>query len=153
MNPEVLRKLTGSITLIRIIFGAFLFGIVSFLTAMSIIVTPGSQQAPINELFQLIAPIIMVIAVSTSIFLRKAMLAKVHNETNPQKLIRSYTSTRIVQMGLVDASIIFAIVCFVLTTNTFFVLLSGIGILYFASLFPLQSKVIRQLKLENPLGQ
>lgn len=153
MNPEVLRKLTGSITLIRIIFGAFLFGIVSFLTAMSIIVTPGSQQAPINELFQLIAQIIMVIAVSTSIFLRKAMLAKVHNETNPQKLIRSYTSTRIVQMGLVDASIIFAIVCFVLTTNTFFVLLSGIGILYFASLFPLQSKVIRQLKLENPLGQ
>jgi len=152
MNPEVLRKLTQSLTLIRIIFGGFLFGIVSFLTAMSIIITPGSQQSEINELFQLIAPIIMVIAVSTSIFMRKAMLAKVHNETNAQKLIKSYTGTRIIQMGLVDASIIFAIVCFVLTTNTFFVLLSGIGILYFVSLFPLQGKVIQQLKLDNPLG-
>ncbi len=152
MNPEILRKLTGSLTLIRIIFGGFLFGIVSFLTAMIIIVTPGSQQSEINELFQLIAPIIMVIAVSTSIFLRKAMLAKVHNETNAPKLIKSYTSTRIIQMGLVDASIIFAIVCFVLTTNTFFILLSGIGMLYFVSLFPLQSKVIRQLKLDNPIG-
>ena len=152
MNPEIQRKLTGSVTLIRIIFGAFLFGILSFLTAMSLIIVPGSLQTETNELFQLIAPIFMVISVSTSIFLRKAMLAKVHNETNPLKLIKSYTSTRIVQMGLVDASIIFAIVCYVLTTNTFFVMLAGIGILYFASLFPLESKVIRQLKLDTPVG-
>lgn len=152
MNPETLNKLTGNITLIRIIFGAFLFGILSFLTAMSIIVAPGSQQVEINELFQLIAPIFMVISVSTSIFLRKAMLAKVHNETNPLKLIKSYTSTRITQMGLVDVSIIFAIVCYVLTTNTFFVILTGIGILYFASLFPLQNKVVLQLKLDNSPG-
>ncbi len=153
MKPEILRKLNNTITLIRIIFGAFLFGILSFLTAMSIIVIPGSQHSEINELFQLIAPIIMVITVSTSIFLRKAMLAKVHNETDPYKLIKSFTSTRIIQMGLVDASIIFAIVCFVLTTNTFFIILSSIGILYFASLFPLQNKIIQQLKLDNPLGQ
>jgi hypothetical protein len=152
MNPEILRKLTGNLTLMRIIFGGFLFGILSFLTAMSIIVPPGSQQVEINELFQLIAPIFMVISVSTSIFLRKAMLAKVHHETNPLKLIKSYTSTRIIQMGLVDASIIFAIVCYVLTTNTFFVMLAGIGILYFASLFPLQNKVIQQLKLDNSPG-
>lgn len=151
MNPDIQRKLTNSLTLIRIIFGGLLFGIVSFLTAMSIIVTPGSQHSEINELFQLIAPVIMVIAVSTSIFLRKAMLAKVHNETNPHKLIKSYTGTRITQMGLVDASIIFAIVCFVLTTNTFFILLSSIGILYFASLFPLRNKIIQQLKLDQPI--
>jgi hypothetical protein len=152
MSPELLRKLTGNMNLIRIIFGAFLFGIFSFLTAMSLIIVPGSQQTETNELFQLIAPIFMVISVSTSIFMRKAMLAKVHNETDPLKLIKSYTSTRIIQMGLVDASIIFAIVCYVLTTNAFFIMLAGIGILYFASLFPLQSKVIRQLKLDNPIG-
>ncbi|WP_343631939.1 hypothetical protein [Fluviicola sp.] len=152
MNPEILRRLTGSITLIRIIFGAFLFGILSFLTAMSIIVEPGSQQTEINELFQLIAPIFMVISVSTSIFMRKAMLAKVHNETDPLKLIKAYTSTRIIQMGLVDASLIFAIVCYVLTTNTFFILLTGIGVLYFASLFPLKNKVIQQLKLDAPIA-
>jgi hypothetical protein len=152
MNSVTQGKLTGSLILIRIIFGAFLFGMISFLTVMSIIVTVGSQLTPINELLQLIAPIIMVIMVSTSIFLRKAMLAKVHNETDPLKLIKSYTSTRIVQMALVDASIIFAIVCFVLTTNAFFIMLSGIGILYFASLFPLQNKVIQQLKLDSQIG-
>lgn len=152
MNPEVLRKLTGNITLIRIIFGAFLFGILSFLTAMSLIIVPGSQQTETNELFQLIAPIFMVISVSTSIFLRKAMLAKVHNETDSLKLIKAYTSTRIIQMGLVDASILFAVVCYILTTNTFFIMLAGIGILYFASLFPLQNKVIQQLKLDSPAG-
>ena len=152
MNPEVLRKLTGNITLIRIIFGAFLFGILSFLTAMSLIIIPGSQQTETNELFQLIAPIFMVISASTSIFLRKAMLAKVHNETDSLKLIKAYTSTRIIQMGLVDASILFAVVCYILTTNTFFIILAGIGILYFASLFPLQNKVIQQLKLDSPAG-
>lgn len=152
MNPEIQSKLTGNLTTIRIIFGAFLFGILSFLTAMSIIVEPGSQQSEINELFQLIAPIFMVISVSTSIFLRKAMLAKVHNETNALKLIKSYTSTRIIQMGLVDTSLIFAIVCYVLTTNTFFIILTGIGVLYFASLFPLKNKVIQQLKLDSPVG-
>lgn len=150
MTPETLNKLTGSLTLLRTLFGAFLFGMVAFLTAMVLIIEPGSQQAAINELLQLIAPIFMVVSVSTSIFLRKALLAKVHNETNALKLIQSYTSTRIIQMGLVDASIIFAIVCYVLTTNTFFVLLAGIGILYFVSLFPLQSKMLRQLKLEYP---
>ncbi len=150
MPPETLNKLTGSLTLLRTLFGAFLFGMVAFLTAMVLIIEPGSQQAAINELLQLIAPIFMVVSVSTSIFLRKALLAKVHNETNALKLIQSYTSTRIIQMGLVDASIIFAIVCYVLTTNTFFVLLAGIGILYFVSLFPLQSKMLRQLKLEYP---
>lgn len=150
MPPETLNKLTGSLTLLRTLFGAFLFGMVAFLTAMVLIIEPGSQQAAINELLQLIAPIFMVVSVSTSIFLRKALLAKVHNETNALKLIQSYTSTRIIQMGLVDAAIIFAIVCYVLTTNTFFVLLAGIGILYFVSLFPLQSKMLRQLKLEYP---
>ena len=153
MNDKISRKLANSITLIRIIFGGLLFGIVSFLTAMSIIIPPGgSQETEPNGIFQLIAPIFMVIAVSVSIFLRKAMLAKVHNETNPLNLIKAYTSTKIIQMGLVDASIIFAIVCYVLTTNTFFIILSGLGIFYFTSLFPLQKKVAQQLKLDNPIG-
>jgi hypothetical protein len=152
MKEEVSRKLTNNLTLIRILFGAFLFGILSFLSAMSLIVEAGSQQTDTNELFQLIAPIFMVTAVSVSIFLRKSMLAKVHNETNPLKLIKSYTSVRIIQMGIVDASIIFAIVCFVLTTNSYFVILAGIGTLYFISLFPLKKKVVEQLKLDSPIS-
>lgn len=150
MNEKTAEKLTSNLNLLRILFGAFLFGILSFLTAMTLIIEPGSQQTNINELFQLISPIFMVTAVSVSIFLRKSMLAKVHNELNPLKLIKSYTSTRIIQMGIVDASIIFTIVCFVLTTNTYFILLSGLGVLYFASLFPLRKKVIQQLKLDIP---
>jgi hypothetical protein len=150
MNEKISLKLTNSITLIRIIFGGLLFGMVSFLTAMSIIIPAGgNQETEPNELFQLIAPIFMVIAVSVSIFLRKAMLAKVHNEINPLNLIKAYTSSKMIQMGLVDASIIFAIVCYVLTTNSYFIILSGLGILYFISLFPLQKKVSQQLKLDN----
>lgn len=153
MNEQILRKLTNSITLIRIIFGGLLFGILSFLTAMSIVIPPGaSQEAEPNGIFQLVAPIFMVLTVSISIFLRRAMLAKVHNETNPLNLIKAYTSSKIIQMGLVDASIIFAIVCYVLTTNTYFIILSGLGILYFTSLFPLQKKVAQQLKLDTPIG-
>lgn len=152
MNEQVSRKLTNNLTLLRILFGAFLFGILSFLTAMSLIIESGSQQTDTNELFQLIAPIFMVTAVSVSIFLRKSMLAKVHNEINPLNLIKSYTTTRIIQMGIVDASIIFAIVCYVLTTNTYFILLSGLGVFYFASLFPLRKKVMEQLKLTDVEG-
>ena len=149
MNPETLRKLTISLTLTRIIFGGLLFGIVSFLTTMIFIVPANSQQTESNELFQLVAPIFMVIAVSTSIFLRKLTLSKVHNERNHLNLIKYYTSTKIIQMGLVDVSIIFTIVCYVLTTNSFFIMLSGIGILYFVSLFPLKSKVVERLKLDR----
>lgn len=152
MNEQVSHKLESNLTLLRILFGAFLFGILSFLTAMSLIIESGSQQTNTNELFQLIAPILMVSAVSLSIFLRKSMLAKVHNEMNPLKLIKSYTSTRIIQMGVVDASIIFTIVCFVLTTNSYFVILAGIGTLYFISLFPLQKKVVQQLKLDSTIS-
>lgn len=152
MNNKILQKLTNSITLIRIIFGALLFGIVSFLTAMSIIIPAGSSQEPEpNGIFQLLAPIFMVITVSVSIFLRRSMLAKVHNETNPLNLIKAYTSTRIIQLGLMDASILFAIVCYVLTTNTYFIILSGLGIFYFTSLFPLQKKIVQQLKLDYPV--
>jgi hypothetical protein len=150
MNEKIALKLTNSITLIRIIFGGLLFGMVSFLTAMAIIIPAGSsQETEPNGIFQLVAPIFMVITVSVSMFLRKAMLAKVHNETNPLNLIKVYTSSKIIQMGLVDASILFAIVCYVLTTNTYFILLSGLGICYFVSLFPLQKKVAQQLKLDK----
>ncbi|WP_430406646.1 hypothetical protein [Fluviicola sp.] len=153
MNEQISRKLTNSITLIRIVFGGLLFGLVSFLTAMMIIIPAGgSQETEPNELFQLIAPIFMVITVSTCIFLRRAMLAKVHNETNPLNLIKAYTSSKIIQMALMDASILFSIVCYVLTTNSYFTILSGLGILYFISLFPLQQKVAQQLKLDNPIG-
>jgi hypothetical protein len=152
MNEQVSHKLASTLTLLKILFGAFLFGILSFLTVMSLIIESGSQQTNTNELFQLIAPIFMVTAVSVSIFLRKSMLAKVHNEINPLKLIKSYTSTRIIQMGIVDASIIFTIVCFVLTTNTYFVLLAGIGTLYFISLFPIEKKVVQQLKLDSTIS-
>lgn len=152
MNEAVSQKLAGSLNLIRMIFAGFLFGILSFLIAMTLIIESGSEQTASNELFQLIAPIFMVTAVSVSIFLRKSMGAKVHNETNPLNLVKSYTSTRIIQMGLVDASIIFTIVCFVLTSNSYFLILSGIGILYFISLFPIRKKVVEQLKLDSPIG-
>ncbi|MNU86361.1 hypothetical protein D3C71_761190 [compost metagenome] len=151
MTEEISHKLVASITLIRMIFGGFLFGMISFLVAMTIIIAPNSQQTDSNELFQLIAPILMVIAVSTSIYLRKSTFAKVHNETNPLNLIKAYTSGKIVQMSLMNASIIFTIVCYILTTNAYFIILSGLGILYFTSLFPLQKKVIQQLKLDNPV--
>ncbi|MNJ86244.1 hypothetical protein D3C87_37350 [compost metagenome] len=152
MNEEVSQKLAGSLNSLRIVFGGLLFGMLSFLAVMTLIIKGGSEQTASNELFQLIAPIFMVTAVSVSIFLRKSTLAKVHNETNPLNLIKAYTSNRIVQMGLVDASIIFAIVCFVLTSNTYFVILSGIGILYFISLFPIRKKVVEQLKLDSAAG-
>lgn len=149
MNKETTRKLTGSLTLIRIIFGGLLFGMASFLAAMSMIILPNSQQTASNEPFQLIAPIFLVIAVSTSIYLRRAMLAKVNTEPDPLKLIKAYTSTRIIQMGLLDAAIIFTIVCFVLTTNTYFMMLAGLGTLYFLTLFPLKNKMILQLRLHD----
>lgn len=152
MNADVSQKLTGSLTLLRIVFGGLLFGMLSFLAVMALIIQGGSQQTSSNELFQLIAPIFMVTAVSVSIFLRKSTLAKVHNETNPLNLVKAYTSNRIIQMGFVDASIVFAIVCFVLTSNTYFIILSGIGILYFLSLFPIRKKVIEQLKLDSTIG-
>lgn len=152
MNEATSQKLAGSINLLRIVFGGLLFGMISFLAVMTLIIQIGSEHPASNELFQLIAPIFMVTAVSVSIFLRRSTLAKVHNETNPLNLIKIYTSNRIVQMGLVDASILFSIVCFVLTSNLYFVILSGIGILYFISLFPIRKKVIEQLKLDSAVG-
>ncbi len=155
MNQQVLRKLKLTIILIRIIFGGLLFGILSFLSVTTLLlVTPGETQVPNDqmEIFQLTSSIFMVVTVSVSIFLRKSMLAKVHNETNPLKLLQSYTSSRIVQLALLDGSILFAIVCYLLTSNLFFVLLCGIGILYFASLFPIRNKVIQQLKLDSQIG-
>ena len=152
MNEEVSQKLAGSLNSLRVIFGGLLFGMLSFLLVMTVIIKSGSQQTDSNELFQLIAPIFMVTAVSVSIFLRKSTLAKVHNETNPLNLIKTYTSNRIIQMGMVEASIIFAIVCFMITSNLYFVILSGIGILYFISLFPIRKKVVAQLKLDSPVG-
>lgn len=150
MNESSKTHFEKEYTKLLVIYLGLLFGLISFsLVLILLLVDPDSvRDSEMNELFQLIVPIVLVTAISAGIFLsKKAIAQSIHASSDAAKL-RSYTGFKILQLGLLDAAILFSNVVYLLTSNTYFIYLSMAALLYYLSLFPIKQKISHLLNLE-----
>ncbi|WP_300661719.1 hypothetical protein [Fluviicola sp.] len=149
MNDSFDTYFQASYNKILAIYLGLLIGLLSFSAVLILLlVDPNSlKNDDTNELFQIIVPIVIVSAVSAGIFIMKKSVAQTLNETNYRPKLRNYQSSKILQLGLIDGAILFSNVVYLITSNTYFIYIALIALLYYLSLFPLKKRISQQLSL------
>lgn len=151
MNEQFNTYFQNSYTKILVVYLGLLFGLLSFSAILLLfLVDPDSMKNDdANQIFQIIVSIVVVSAVSAGIFIMRKSTSQAWNETEYRAKLRNYQSSKILQLGLIDGAILFSNVVYLVTSNTYFIYISLITLLYYLSLFPLKKKISQQLRLEE----
>lgn len=154
MNEAFKTHFQKEYSKLLVIYIGLLVGLISFSAVLILLlVNPDSEKDPEkNELFQLIVPIVLVTAVSVGIFFSKKAVAQAINEPDDVVKLQVYNTYKRLQLGLLDGAILFSNVVYLLTSNTYFIYLSIIALLYYLSLFPIKQRISRLLNLEESSG-
>src|SRR5690606_16505481 len=70
------------------------------------------------------------------------------DKTLQQKVSISFTAT-IIRLALLEGSVLLAIASMLTTTNTFYLIFVGVGLLYYFTLAPKNEKISRDLNLTS----
>ena len=127
------------------LFGMVAFVIVTFFVTQETkyFAIPGTEDP-----FIIVAPVALVAGMGIGNFLFQKLItpAQDENKTLRQK-ISIYFSSTIIRYALIEAPVLIATVAFNLSSNTFYLIFIGVGILYFFTLKPRPDKVAKDLNL------
>jgi len=128
--------------------GVFLFAMVTILLNKDRMIFDAKFEntAPFNPIF----PIIGLITLGISIFLKNQFIAKISSSDGLDSKITQYQSAFIVSSALLEGGALLNIVGFLITTNAFFLIFAGISLFFLIRSRPTKDKVISDLQLQYP---
>jgi hypothetical protein len=138
-----------SIKNLSIIHLALIAGQIMFIAV--VLVLKGQYEIilqPENDLFFFIVPGFAVMALLSSNMIFKKLLDKAKLLNQHSDKLNNYRAACIVRYALVEGPSLFAIICYYLTGNLFYIFISGFCILYLFTLRPTKEKVEMDLMIE-----
>lgn len=132
----------------QLIFIALLMGMLVF-GAIAFFLNKDQAQLSINtqDPFTFIAPVLLVAGIFAGNFIYKKLLSQIRNAKNLQQKVGVYTSSSIIRYALIEGPVLFSIVAFLISANSFFLIFTVVGILYFLTLKPNPDKIAREADL------
>ena len=141
-NPGAFIKII-TIIYIALITGLLLFGT----TAFFITENKGVKMSPADDPFFYVAPLLVIAGGISGAFLFKMAVSKLANIQTLKEKLQGYQTALILRAALSEGPSLFAIVCFLLTGNSFYLIIAGLNVLYFVSFIPTKSKLEDDLNL------
>lgn len=141
-NPQTFIR-TISIIHLALMAGQLLFAFLTFSMKKSTIV----NLKPDGDVYFYIAPLLIFSGMLIGSFLFNQLLAKATEAESLNKKLAAYQSAFIIRCALSEGGAMFAIVCYLLTANFFYLSLAGVNILYFLWLRPTKEKIEADLNL------
>jgi hypothetical protein len=102
---------------------------------------------PGNDALFFIAPAMVVFGIVTGTFLFKQQVAKLGDKTSLKEKLQAYQTALIIRYALSEGVSMFGIVCMLLTGNVYYLILTGVNILYFIMIRPTKFKIQDDLNL------
>ncbi|MEM6768358.1 MAG: hypothetical protein AAF655_25695 [Bacteroidota bacterium] len=128
-----------------LIIGQLLFaGVAIFLISQG-----GPLSEDLTDIFQLLAPILVLGGIAGSIFLPKTLLASAKESSDLSGKLQTYRSTSIIKFAILEAPSLVSLVAFLLTGNSFFLGLAAIIVAVFFMNRPTTSTIINELELNQ----
>jgi hypothetical protein len=141
-KPQTFLK-TITIIFSALVIGQVLFGVVAFFDTPNkgVILTPG------NDPFFYIAPALAVSGCILGMFLFKQQVAKLEDKQTLVEKLGIYQTALITRYACSEGPSLFAIVCYLLTGNLYYLIIAGLNVIYFIWMRPTQFRLEDDLNL------
>jgi hypothetical protein len=139
----------GFFKLVAMIHAALLIGQVLFaIVVFSITKSTGLNLKPTpDDLFFYIALVLVIAGIFGGSFAYKQQLTKLPDTATLREKLTGYQTALIIRCALSQGACFFCIVCYMLTGNEFYLVLTGINILYFIWVRPVKDQIADDLNL------
>jgi len=141
-SPQGFLK-TVTIIHAALTFGQVMFGVLAFAESGK----TGIDVKNTNNPFLYVVPLLALIGFIASNFLFKQLLNNVGLKNTLREKLMVYQTALIVRYALLEGASLFAIVCYLLTGNLLFLLISGAIVLYFIIIRPTKQGTQNDLNL------
>ncbi|MCB9223494.1 MAG: hypothetical protein H6582_04890 [Crocinitomicaceae bacterium] len=135
----------------NIIFFAMMMGMIVFTIIAFVVIKDNAEFAipGMEDPFFIIAPVVLVIGMGMGNFLFQKLITPAQEESKSLHQKTSiYFSATIIRYGLTEGPVLVAVVALLQSTNIFYLIFVGIGILYFLTLKPRPEKIAKDLNLD-----
>ncbi|MEM7513351.1 MAG: hypothetical protein AAF388_20655 [Bacteroidota bacterium] len=128
-----------------LIIGQVLFaGVAIFVTSKE-----GPLSGDLNDIFKLVAPILVLGGIAGSIFLPKTLLASAKESSDLKGKLQTYRTASLIKFVILEAPSLVSLVAFLMTGNYFYLGLAAIIIAVFFMNRPTTSTIINDLELNQ----
>ncbi|HEY2580443.1 MAG TPA: hypothetical protein VGI43_01475 [Mucilaginibacter sp.] len=141
-NPQAFFKTTAIIHA-ALLIGQVLFGIVAF----SITNNTGLNMKPNNDPLFYVALLLVFGGMLLGSFLYRQQLAKLAEGATLKEKLSVYQTALIMRCAPSEGGSMFCIVCYMLTGNSFYLVLTALNILYFIWMRPTKQKIEDEVSL------
>ncbi|HEY2582008.1 MAG TPA: hypothetical protein VGI43_09380 [Mucilaginibacter sp.] len=141
-NPQGFFKTTAIIHA-ALLIGQVLFGIAVF----SITNNTGLNMKPGNDPLFYVALLLIFGGMLLGSFLYKQQLTKLADDATLKEKLSAYQTALIMRCAPSEGGSMFCIVCYMLTGNPFYLMLTGLNILYFIWMRPTKQKIEDEVSL------
>lgn len=142
VNPQNFVKTTVIIHL-ALFMGQVLFAAVT----LFISVNPVINLKPVNDPFFYISPALVIFGIFMGNFLFRRLQAKIAEKPSLKEKLTAYQTALITRYALSEGASLFGIVCMLLTNNAYYLIVTGVNIIYFIILRPTKFKIQDDLGL------
>lgn len=142
---------------LQILHAAMLIGMVLFSIVSVVVIMKGSirfANPSLGKSLQVIALLLTAALAGTGFFLFNKRIQSISDTANATERLGIYRSAAIIRWAMIEAPVLFIIICFMLTGNYAFLGLAIALMILFASTAPLKNKIVQQLELnDNEIAQ
>lgn len=103
----------------------------------------------LNQLFQIVVPIGLLGGILVGSLLAKSRCKALQMKSDLKEKLSGYRAALILKYALIEGPVLFAVVCYFLTKNMFFMGLAACAVVLFMSYRPTKSKAIYDLELNE----
>lgn len=137
---------------LNIIHAALLFGQITF-AAITLFLNqtngPSIVDAELENVFFILIPVLFVGSfIASQIIVPKRIDASKREESLSLKLV-SYKGTQIVKFAILEGSVFFTIIAYLLFGNYLFISFAGLIMILFVTYYPSKEKIVRELDLNR----
>ncbi len=146
-----MQKGTGYKSL-QVLFFALMAGQVAFLLVAYYLVSQGVFVAGMKQLENIMMPILIILSLvcmisGNKIFKRKQQ--QLGNIPSLSSRFSEYRSACLVRWALLEGCCLFAVICFMLTSNNLFILIAALLLFIFGASAPVKNKVAADMGIST----
>jgi len=138
------KNFSKTITIIHaaLTLGQVMFGVVAFLQ-----IGKSGINMNTDDSFLFVAPLLAISCFIAGNLVFKQQLNNIAKKDTLKEKLMSYQAALITRYALLEGPSLFGIVCYMLTGNFLFLLISGLIVLYFITIRPTKTKIDNDLNL------
>jgi len=110
---------------------------------------PVLNLKPGNDVLFYLSPALVLFGIFMGSFLFKQSVAKLDEKPSLNEKLKAYQTAFIIRCAFAEGPSMFGIVCMLLTSNVYYLIVVGVNILYFIIIRPTKFKIVDDLNLNE----